>query len=221
MVFIALKTEDGVIKGKIFSTALLKQSEGVRIPGERTVYRIMEEIGLSHHPKRRPNGITKADSKACRSDDLLKRDFTSAEPLKKCITDITEIKAMDGKLYVSAEFDCFDAAVLGLAMDKNMKASLCRQTLENAVRSYPALRGAVIHSDRGTQYTSGIYRKAVRKYGILQNIVDVTLPEDYELDTGALQKNLCQECLDKVAESLEYWKWEDEERSGSALSRRF
>lgn len=42
--------------------------------------------------------------------------------------------------------------------------------------------------------------------------IDVTLPEDYGLDTGALQKNLCQECLDKVAESLEYWKWEDEER---------
>ena len=32
------------------------------IPCERTVYRIMEEIGLSHRPKRRPNGITKADS---------------------------------------------------------------------------------------------------------------------------------------------------------------
>ena len=90
----------------------------------------MEEIGLSHRPKRRPNGITKADREARKSDDLLKRDFTSGEPLKKCITDITEIKAKDGKLYVSAIFDCFDAAVLVLAMDTNMKAALCRQTLE-------------------------------------------------------------------------------------------
>ena len=32
------------------------------IPGERTVYRIMEAIGISHRPKRKPNGITKADS---------------------------------------------------------------------------------------------------------------------------------------------------------------
>ena len=31
------------------------------IPGERTVYRIMEAIGISHRPKRKPNGITKAD----------------------------------------------------------------------------------------------------------------------------------------------------------------
>ena len=37
---------------------LLKQPEGVPIPGERTVYRVMEQIGLSHRPKRKPNGWT-------------------------------------------------------------------------------------------------------------------------------------------------------------------
>ncbi len=63
---------------------LLKQPEGVAIPSERTVYRVMKEIGLVHHPKRKPNGITK-------------------------------LKAKDGKLYVSAIFDCFDLTVLSLA----------------------------------------------------------------------------------------------------------
>ena len=87
----------------MYQALLLKQPEGIHIPGERTVYRVMEEIGLSHRPKRRPNGITKAGREARKSDDLLKRDFTSEEPLKKCITDITEIKAKDGKLYVSAK----------------------------------------------------------------------------------------------------------------------
>ena len=56
----------------------------------------MEEIGISHRPKRKPNGITKADKAARKSDDLLKRDFRSTEPLTKCVTDITEIKANDG-----------------------------------------------------------------------------------------------------------------------------
>ncbi len=222
MMFIAIKTEDGVIKGKIsfycrmlkvtrqgfykyladkdrpwkyqdladamrtiasedeyndaygrirmYQALLLKQPEGVRIPGERTVYRIMKEIGLSHRPKRRPNGNTKADHEARKSDDLLKRDFTSVEPLKKCVTDISEIKAKDGKLYVSAIFDCYDPAILGLAMDTNMKAVLYERTLDNAIHSYPALRGAIIHSDRGTQYTSETYRKAVAKYGIHQSM---------------------------------------------------
>ena len=49
------------------------------IPSERTVYRIMEEIGLSHRPKRKPNGITKAERNARKSEDLLKRGFHSRE----------------------------------------------------------------------------------------------------------------------------------------------
>jgi len=88
--------------------------------------------GLSGHggnghqpPKRKPNGITRAEREARKSDDLLKRDFSASEPLKKCVTDITEIKARDGKLYVSAIFDCFDSAVPGLAMDTTRRAGLC------------------------------------------------------------------------------------------------
>ncbi len=155
---------------RMYQALTLKQPENVDIPSERTVYRIMEEIGISHHPRRKPNGITKADREARKSDDLLKRDFHADEPLTKCVTDITEIKASDGKLYVSAIFDCYDSGVIGLAMDTNMKAPLCVQTLENASKAYPDIRGAIIHSDRGSQYTSQIYREAVCKYGIHQSM---------------------------------------------------
>lgn len=149
---------------------LLVQPEGVRIPSERTVYRVMKQIGLDRCPKRRPNGITKADRQARKSDDLLKRNFQADKPLEKCVTDITELKAKDGKLYVSAIFDCFDLTVLGLAMDSNMRAELCVRTLRSAVTAYPALRGAIVHSDRGSQYTSGAYRAAVEQYGIRQSM---------------------------------------------------
>ena len=54
-----------------------------------------------------------------------------------------------------------------------MKATLCEQTLENAAKAYPALRGAILHSDRGTQYASELYRKAINKYGILQSMNSV------------------------------------------------
>lgn len=155
---------------RMYQALLLKNPEGVDIPGERTVYRIMKKIGISHKPKRKPNGITKADRKARKSDDLLKRDFTADKPLSKVVTDITEIKCRDGKLYASALFDCFDLTVLGLSMDTNMKAPLCVKTLDHAMMAYPELRGATIHSDRGTQYTSGAYRKAIKKYGMNQSM---------------------------------------------------
>ena len=155
---------------RMYQALRLKKPDGVHIPSERTVYRVMEKIGLNHRPKRKPNGITKADREARKSEDLLKRNFTAEKPLEKCITDMTEIKVSDGKLYVSAIFDCYDLAVLGLAMDTNMKAALCEQTLDNAVKAYPMLKGAILHSDRGSQYTSESYRKAVDKYGIRQSM---------------------------------------------------
>ena len=51
-----------------------------------------------------------------------------------------------------------------------MKASLCKETLENAAKAYPSIRGAIIHSDRGMQYTSQLYREAIQKYGIQQSM---------------------------------------------------
>ena len=97
-------------------------------------------------------------------------DIHSITPLRKCVTDITEIKASDGKLYVSAIFDCFDSAVLGLSIGANMQATLCVNTLDNAMMAYPDLKGAIIHSDRGSQYTSQIYRDTIAKYNVIQSM---------------------------------------------------
>ena len=96
------------------------------IPSERTVYHVMERLGVSHTPRRKPNGITKAEREARKSDDLLKRDFNAEKPCEKCVTDITEISAKDGKLYVSAIFDCFDVSVLGLSMEEAYKEGRLR-----------------------------------------------------------------------------------------------
>ena len=222
MMFIAIKTEDGMIKGKLsfycrmlgvsrqgfykylahkdrpwkyqdladamraintedecndtygrirmYQALLLKKPEGLKIPSERTVYRVMDEIGLSHQPKRKPNGITKADREARKSDDLLKRDFKSDKPLEKCVTDITEVKAKNGKLYVSVIFDCYDLTAIGLSMDDNMRAELCAATVENTAAAYPEFCGAVLHSDRGSQYTSASYRAMLNEYGVKQSM---------------------------------------------------
>ena len=44
-----------------------------------------------------------------------------------------------------------------------MRAELCVRTLDSAAVSYPALRGAVVHSDRGSQYTSGLFCQTGKK----------------------------------------------------------
>ena len=175
------------------------------IPSERTVYRIMEETGLGHRPNRKPNGITKADRNARKSEDLLKRNFTAGNPLEKCITDITEIPAKDGKLYVSAVFDCYDLGVLGLAMADNMKADLCVSTIENAHKAFPSIRGAIVHSDRGSQYTSVLYREELRRCGIVQSM---------NSDGGRCHDNArCEAMWARMKEELLYGRYNTKQMS--------
>ena len=158
---------------RMYLALLLKKAAGnidIHIPSEGTVRKVMELIGLIHKPRRKPNGITKADRKARKSDDLLKRDFSADKPLEKAVTDISELKAKDGKVYVSCVFDCYDLMPLGLAIEDNMRASLCCLTVRNAKKAYPGITGCIIHSDRGSQYTSQEYRDLISRYGIVQSM---------------------------------------------------
>jgi len=135
---------------------LKKEAEGDKfphIPCERTVYRIMEKLGIEYTPKRKPNGLTKADREAMKSDDKINRNFAAEKPLEKAVTDITEVQTANGKLYISAIEDCFDNAILGLSMATNMKASLCVDTLKSAIMAYPGLRGGLVHSDYAEENT--------------------------------------------------------------------
>ena len=74
--------------------------------------------------------MTKGDPKAQVSEDLVKRNFTADAPNKKWLSDITEVEAKDGKLYIAGVLDCCDGAVVGLSMDDNMKAELCMNALD-------------------------------------------------------------------------------------------
>lgn len=47
--------------------------------------------------------------------------------------------------------------------------------------------------------------------------IEVTLPEDFRLQTDILENNLCQECLDKVTETLDFRKWRYEEKEAIPL----
>ena len=66
-------------------------------------------------------------------------------------------------------FDCYDLLLVSLAMADHMRAELCYETLKNANLRFPEIRGAIVYSDRGGQYTSAVlYWAAIQKYGIVQ-----------------------------------------------------
>lgn len=135
----------------------------------RTVYRAMQEGNLLHHV-RNPHGITKATDEVQEKENLIKRNFSSDRPLKKLLTDITEVQCSDGKLYISPVFDCYNGEIIALEMRDNMKKELCIDTIKQLKQRYGDLQGVVIHSDRGSQYTSDAFRNILTKYGMLQSL---------------------------------------------------
>ena len=147
-------------------TALAQRGTHVSI---RTVYRTMSEAGLIHR-HRRPHGITKADTATQDKENLIKRDFTADAPLKKLLTDITEVQCADGKLYVSPVLDCYNGEIVALEMRDNMKKELCIDTVRQLRQKYGRLEGTILHSDRGCQYTSYAFRRTLVSAGLIQSL---------------------------------------------------
>jgi putative transposase len=99
-------------------------------------------------------------------DDLVARRFTAAAPNTLWLTDITEHPTAEGKLYLCAIKDVYSGRIVGYSIDERMKASLAVAALRNAV----ALRrpdGTVIHSDRGSQFRSHKFLRAIRGNGLV------------------------------------------------------
>lgn len=136
--------------------------------GYHTVANILRGNGLIQK-KNKPKGLTKADKLAQKADNLIKRDFSSEAPNKKVVTDITEFAGIDGKVYVSAIYDCFDNSVLGVSMADNMRKELVIATYEQACGRHD-LRDAISHSDRGSQYTSADYVAKLAEFGVVQSM---------------------------------------------------
>ena len=147
------------------------ESRGIHA-GKRRITRIMRENGWLHERHRRPKGLTKASTEIQEKENLIKQDFRSSEPFKKLLTDISQIGCLDGKLYISPIMDCYNGEILALQMRNNMRAELCVDTLKAAGRRFP-LEGAILHSDRGSQYTSDAYRAELESQHIRQSLSSV------------------------------------------------
>ena len=140
--------------------------------GLRRVKRIMWEHGWLHERRRRPKGLTKADPAAMAAENLLKQDFHANRPFAKLLTDITEVQCRDGKLYISPIMDCYSGEILSLCMRDNMKKELCVDTVKAMANRFP-VRDAILHSDRGSQYTREAFRPELARQGLTQSLSGV------------------------------------------------
>ncbi len=60
--------------------------------------------------------------------------------------------------------------IVGWAMEGHMRAELCCGALEMALGRRGPVPGLIHHSDRGSQYAGGDYRKLLKKAGLTQSM---------------------------------------------------
>jgi transposase InsO family protein len=132
-------------------------------------YRVCRDNGLLTR-RRRPKSITKADPEAQKAEDLVQRDFTAKVPGIKVFTDITEMKCADGKLYYCGVLDAFDGAQIGYSMAEHMRAELCTAAIMQADRRFGLTKDCIAHSDRGSQFTSRLFRETLSNHGWRQSM---------------------------------------------------
>jgi len=87
-------------------------------------------------------------------ENILNRVFTANEKNKIWVGDITYIPTRHGFLYLAVFIDIFSRKVTGWSMDTKIKDSLVMTAFYQAVgREHPD-EGLIVHTDRGSQYTS-------------------------------------------------------------------
>ena len=102
-------------------------------------------------------------------DDRVNRVFTAEAPNAVWLTDITEHRTAEGKLYLCAVKDEWSNRIVGYSIDSRMKADLAVAALHNAIARRTMtgqLNGTIVHSDRGSQFRARAFVRTLASNGL-------------------------------------------------------
>lgn len=179
----ARQAADQVLAGKI--RAVHRDSHGtygaprvtaeLREAGEQVnhkrVARVMREHGIAGLRLRRRAVTTIADPAATRAPDLLRRKFTAEKVNTKYVGDITYLRIGASRFcYLATVMDLASRRLAGWAVAEHMRTDLVIDALTAAERTRGSLKGAIFHTDHGSQYASKAFAEACERVGVIQSM---------------------------------------------------
>jgi putative transposase len=164
--------------------------------GRDQVGRLMRELQIEGISRRRKKVFTTIqDPDAVRAPDLVKRNFTAAEPNQLWVTDLTYVPTRSGMAYVCFIVDAFSRRIVGWRVAANMKTDMVLDALEMARMSRGGRRlvGLIAHADAGSQFTSVRFTERLEEIGARPSIGTVADSYDNALaeTTNGLYKTEC------------------------------
>jgi putative transposase len=135
--------------------------------GRQRVVRLMAKLGICARLKRKFKATTDSKHNLPIAKNILDRNFTTTEPDRSWVADITYIWTAQGWLYLAVIIGQFSRRVVGWSMAEHMRTDLILTALEAALgQRIPSASGLVFHSDRGSEYASSDYQLALQNAGI-------------------------------------------------------
>jgi transposase InsO family protein len=112
-------------------------------------------------------------------ENIINQDFTAKERYTRFCTDITYLFLADGrKRYNCTVIDLYDRAVVASVNSNRINSDLAVAALSKALEKCPETKGVIVHSDRGSQYTSSAFTEFCRSRGVVQSMSKPGYPYD-------------------------------------------
>lgn len=104
------------------------------------------------------------------ADNLLNRNFKASKPNQKWVTDVTEFKVNEEKLYLSPIIDLYNGEIVSYNLSRHPNFNQILDMLKKAFKKIPNNTNLILHSDQGWQYQLKQYQVKLKKKGIRQSM---------------------------------------------------
>lgn len=146
----------------------IKLRQAGRRHGRNRISRLLREQNLCGRQKKRYRVVT-TDS---RHDEPLAPNRLADAPAaiganQIWVADITYVLTGQRWVYVAAILDLYSRRIVGWAVSQQINTGLVLMALSMALTHRQPPRGLIFHSDRGVQYASADYRRALTAAGLV------------------------------------------------------
>lgn len=141
------------------------RQHGIRC-GRNRIARIMHTAGIRAKTVRRYKVTTHSRVDRVVAPDLVKRNFTALKPNHVWTSDVTYIWTRQGWVYLAVVLDLFSRMIVGWEISSRLSTSLVTQAVKRALFWRTPTEQVILHSDRGSQYTSKQLRLFAKEHNI-------------------------------------------------------
>lgn len=142
------------------------------------VYRLMKTMNLPSMSTVKPAFKHAKSRDGEPMKNVLNQRFNPGSINRVWVSDFTYLKAGGRTYYLCVILDLFARKVIAHRLSSRIDKHLAIQTLHDAVASRSIKPGLILHSDRGSQYTSFDFRKELDALNIIQSFSKKGYPYD-------------------------------------------